>query len=81
MERGFPAPLSYHTPRLRDAPLGYFVHVIAEGYGVMYPYASRVPPDDRWAIAAYIRTLQLSQHADAANLPERDRAILEEVER
>lgn len=68
--RGFPAPPSYHSARLRAAPAQHFVDVISRGYGVMYPYASRVEPQDRWAIAAYIRALQLSQGAKVASLPE-----------
>ena len=63
VQRGFPQPPSFHEQRLRDAPPGHFFNVITNGYGVMYPYASRVAPEDRWAIAAYIRALQLSQHA------------------
>lgn len=63
VQRGFPAPPSFDEQRLRDAPVGHFVDVITNGYGVMYSYASRVSPEDRWAIAAYIRALQLSQHA------------------
>ncbi len=56
--RGFPAPPSYLLPRLRSAPARHFVDVITNGYGVMFSYADRVPPADRWAIAAYIRALQ-----------------------
>ena len=67
VQRGFPQPPSLHEQRLRDAPVGHFFDVITNGYGVMYPYASRVSPDDRWAIAAYIRALQLSQHATPAD--------------
>ena len=67
--RGFPAPPSYHEDRLRAAPARYFVDVIGRGYGVMYPYANRVAPRDRWAIAAYIRALQLSQGARVAEVP------------
>jgi len=68
VRRGFPAPPSYHDDRLRAAPIGHFVEVIAHGYGVMYPYADRVAPEDRWAIAAYIRALQRSQHATLADV-------------
>lgn len=57
-------PANYHTDRLRKMPIGHFYDVITHGYGVMFSYASRVEPQDRWAIAAYIRALQLSQHAD-----------------
>jgi mono/diheme cytochrome c family protein len=67
VQRGFPRPPSFHEERLRAAPIGHFVDVITNGYGVMYSYASRVAPEDRWAIAAYIRALQLSQHATPAD--------------
>lgn len=53
---------------LRDAPAGHFYDVITNGYGVMYSYASRIPPDDRWRIVAYVRALQLSQHATLDDL-------------
>ena len=56
-------PADYHTDRLRAMPIGHFYDVITNGYGVMFSYASRVEPEDRWAIAAYIRALQLSEHA------------------
>jgi mono/diheme cytochrome c family protein len=68
VQRGFPRPPSLHEQRLRDAPVGYFFDVITNGYGVMYPYASRVSPEDRWAIVAYIRALQLSEHATSADV-------------
>ena len=77
VQRGFPQPPSYHIDRLRDAPLGYFVNVIANGYGAMYSHASRVEPRDRWAIAAYIRALQLSRNASLEDVPTQDRAQLE----
>ena len=60
--RGFPHPPSYHSDRLRAAPDRHFFDVITQGYGVMASYADRVSPRDRWAIVAYIRALQLSQH-------------------
>ena len=56
---------NYHTERLRNMPAGHFYDVITNGYGTMFSYASRVEPQDRWAIVAYIRALQLSQNADA----------------
>jgi mono/diheme cytochrome c family protein len=68
-QHGFPHPPSYHQPRLRDAPDRYLFDVITNGHGVMYSYADRVPPQDRWAIVAYIRALQLSQNAPVAQLP------------
>jgi mono/diheme cytochrome c family protein len=58
VRRGFPHPPSFHDPRLIAAPDEHFVDVITHGHGVMYSYADRVPPADRWAIAAYIRALQ-----------------------
>ena len=63
VQRGFPPPPSFHIQRLREAPAGHFYEVITNGYGVMYSYAARVEPADRWRIAAYIRVLQLSQNA------------------
>jgi mono/diheme cytochrome c family protein len=60
VQRGFPRPPSYYTPRLRNAPIGHFYNVISNGYGAMYSYGDRIHPADRWAIAAYIRALQAS---------------------
>jgi hypothetical protein len=54
---------------LRIAPASHFFDVITNGYGVMYSYAARVPPHDRWAIVAYIRALQESRHAQIAGVP------------
>jgi len=71
-ERGFPHPPSYHTAALRNAPDSHFYKVISNGYGVMYPYADRISPHDRWAIVAYIRALQLSQHAPKSDLSAAD---------
>lgn len=56
--RGFPRPPDFHAPRLRQASAEWFYTVMTKGYGAMYSYADRVPPRDRWAIAAYIRALQ-----------------------
>ena len=66
--RGFPHPPSYHIDRLRNAPDRHFYDVMTHGYGVMRPYSDRVPPEDRWAIVAYIRALQLSQYARVEDL-------------
>lgn len=77
VKRGFSPPPSLHLPRLRDAPSGHFFRVITHGYGAMYSYASRVPVDDRWAITAYIRALQLSQNARLDDVPSEARANLE----
>lgn len=77
VQRGFPPPPSYHIDRLRQAPAGHFVDVITQGYGVMYSYAQRVEPADRWAIAAYIRVLQKSQNVTLQEVPPANRAKLE----
>jgi hypothetical protein len=77
VQRGFPTPPSFHEERLRAVPLGHFYEVITNGFGLMYSYAARVAPADRWAIAAYIRALQLSQHAALTDAAAPDRAKLE----
>lgn len=74
--RGFPPPPSYHIDRLRQAPVGHFFDVMTNGFGSMYSYASRIDPEDRWRIAAYIRVLQLSQHATLQDVPEAERQKL-----
>ncbi len=68
VQRGFPAPPSFHIDRLRTVDDYHFVDVITNGFGRMYNYAARVPIQDRWAITAYIRALQLSQHATAQDV-------------
>ena len=69
VQRGYKHPPSYHIDRLRRAPIGYFFDVMTNGYGAMPDYAEQIPAADRWAIAAYIRALQLSQHASEADVP------------
>jgi cytochrome c553 len=76
VRRGFPPPPSLHSERLRQSPAGYFVEVMTYGYGAMYEYATRIPPEDRWAIAAYIRALQLSQGATLEDVPVEQRQRL-----
>jgi len=78
VQRGFPHPPSFHVDRLRNAPIGHFYDVITNGYGVMYSYATRVEPEDRWAIAAYIRALQLSHDAKLSDVPPAERAALQD---
>lgn len=77
VRRGFPRPPSFHEPRLRAAPAGHFVAVMTNGDGKMYPFADRVSAEDRWAIAAYIRALQLSRNAALSDAAPEDRAALE----
>jgi mono/diheme cytochrome c family protein len=74
--RGFPQPPSFHQARLRDVSSDYIVDVITNGHGVMYGFADRIVPSDRWAIAAYIRALQLSQQVPVASLSDAERAQL-----
>jgi mono/diheme cytochrome c family protein len=69
VQRGFPLPPSFQLDRLRKAPPQYFYDVMTQGYGVMYSFADRVEPNDRWAIAAYIRALQRNEGAPQADLP------------
>jgi hypothetical protein len=76
VQRGFRQPSSFHIDRLREAPVGYFFDVITNGFGTMYDYADRIPPQDRWAIVAYLRALQLSQHATLAEVPAEERQQL-----
>jgi hypothetical protein len=78
---GFPTPPSFHTPKLREAPAGYLFDVITQGYGMMFSYASRIKPADRWATVAYIRALQLSQRAPARMLSPGDLQKLREATR
>jgi mono/diheme cytochrome c family protein len=77
VQRGFRAPPSYHEERLREAPAGYFFDVMTNGFGAMQDYGSQVPVADRWAIAAYIRALQLSQGASLEDVPADRRAELD----
>jgi mono/diheme cytochrome c family protein len=69
VQRGFKKPPSYHIDRLRQMPVGYFYDVITNGFGAMADYAPQVPAADRWAIAAYVRTLQYSQYAPVGDVP------------
>lgn len=69
VQRGYRRPPSYHTDRLRKMPIGHFFDVMTNGFGAMPDYREQVNPHDRWAIAAYIRALQLSQYAPASLLP------------
>ena len=79
VQRGFPQPPSFHSERLRSAPVGHFFQVITHGYGVMYPFGSRITPEDRWAIVSYIRALQLSQNATTDQIESWDKIQLDKV--
>ena len=78
VRRGFSAPPSLHSERLRQAPLRHFFEVMTNGYGAMPDYAAQVSPHDRWAIAAYMQALQLSQHASLTDVPEEARQQLQD---
>ncbi len=69
VRRGFRAPVSFHDPRLRQAPPGYIFDVVTHGFGSMADYASQIPVADRWAIAAYLKALQFSQNATLNDVP------------
>ena len=76
VRRGFPRPPTYHSDRLRGVPDRYLYDVIKNGYGDMYPYGDRVDANDRWAIVAYIRALQLAEHASLDDVPAAERERL-----
>jgi mono/diheme cytochrome c family protein len=69
IQRGFKAPPSFHDERLRNADAGYFFDVMTNGFGAMPDYRMQLSARDRWSVVAYIRALQLSQHAAAADVP------------
>ena len=69
VQRGYRPAGDFHTQRLRDATLGHFFVVMSNGYGAMPDYSAQLTPADRWRFAAYIRALQLSQNATAADVP------------
>jgi hypothetical protein len=76
VRRGYRRPPSLHQDRLRGAPAGHFFDVITNGFGAMPDYAAQVRAEDRWAIVAYVRALQLSEHAALADVPAADRSKL-----
>jgi len=69
VQRGFPALLPFTSARLRGATDRHLYEVISQGYGIMYPFADKLDPSERWAVVAFLRALQLSQHAEVASLP------------
>jgi mono/diheme cytochrome c family protein len=77
VQRGYRQPESFHAERLRQAPDGHFFETVSRGFGVMPSYAAQIPVEDRWAITAYVRALQLSQRATLADVPAEARAKLE----
>ena len=79
VQRGFNPPPSFHSEEVRKKPVGHYFDVMTRGFGTMYSYAARIPARDRWAIAAYIRALQVSQHALASDLSADEKSRLEGV--
>lgn len=77
VQRGFPRPNSFHADSVRAKPAGHYFDVITNGFGKMYSYAPSIPVHDRWAIIAYIRALQMSQHSAVTELEDVDRKNLE----
>jgi mono/diheme cytochrome c family protein len=69
VRRGFRRPPTFHQDRLRNAPVGQIFDVITNGFGAMPDYATQIGAADRWAIIAYVRALQLSEHATMADVP------------
>ena len=67
VQRGYRRPTSFHDERLRNSPVGHFFDAITRGFGAMFDMADRIPPADRWAIAAYVRALQRSQNGRLAD--------------
>ena len=80
VQRGYRRPTSYYDEKLRNAAVGHFYDVITNGFGAMPDYAAQVKPADRWAIVAYIRALQASQHATLADVPADRRADLDKAQ-
>jgi mono/diheme cytochrome c family protein len=72
VQRGYRPPPSFQNDRLRAAPVGHFFDVMTNGFGAMPDYRTQISPRDRWAIVAYIRVLQLSQHAAPSDVPAGD---------
>jgi mono/diheme cytochrome c family protein len=77
VQRGFPAPPSFDQDRLRQVPPQHLYDVVTQGQGVMYGFAGRIAPPDRWAIAAYVKALQASRSASIADVPADRRGSLE----
>lgn len=77
VQRGYRRPPPYDIDRLRTAPVGHFFDVITNGFGAMLDYAAQIRAEDRWAIVAYVRALQLAEHATVADVPPADRSKLQ----
>jgi mono/diheme cytochrome c family protein len=78
VQRGYRPPVSYYDEKVRSQPVGYYFDVMTNGFGAMPDYRAQVAPEDRWAIAAYIRTLQFSERASIDDVPEQLRGALDQ---
>jgi hypothetical protein len=76
VQRGYRQPPSFHIDRLRNERPGYFFDVITRGFGSMPDYAAQISVNDRWAIVAYLKALQLSEHASLSDLTTNERFAL-----
>jgi mono/diheme cytochrome c family protein len=77
VQRGLKQPPSFHIERLRAQVDGYFYDVMTNGFGAMQDYSAQLPPQDRWAVVAYVRALQYSRRVNVADLPEAERARID----
>jgi hypothetical protein len=68
VQRGYRQAASFHIDRLRQVEVGHFFDVMTNGFGAMPDYRTQITPRDRWNIVAYIRALQLSQHAATSDI-------------
>lgn len=80
VKRGFTQAASFHQDRLRKVPAGYFIQVMNNGFGQMPSFAKELSAEERWAVAAYIRVLQLSQNVNYLDLNENDKKLWQEQE-
>ncbi|TPW16565.1 MAG: hypothetical protein FD129_716 [bacterium] len=78
VQRGHKVPPSFHIQRLREAPAGYFFDVITNGFGNMFDYSYQLRPEDRWAVVAWVRTLQMAGRSSLSDVPPAERAGLDQ---
>jgi mono/diheme cytochrome c family protein len=69
VQRGYKPAANFHDQVRTAQPVSHYFYVMTHGYGAMPDYSAQLPPEDRWAVAAYIRALQLSQAATAQDVP------------
>lgn len=79
VRRGYRRPPAYSDERIRMAPIGHIYDVITNGFGAMPDYQAQIPVNDRWAIVAYVKALQLSAYAPLTDVPAADRGKLDEI--